>query len=56
MLTQVAEIERPVDASQQVSLRHVIIEVERVKKLVLPAIQLTHHDDSLLAYQYLKGT
>ena len=41
MLTQIAEIERPIDASQQVGSRHVIVEIERVKKFVLPAIQLT---------------
>ncbi len=44
MLTKIAEIESPIDASQQVIARHVIIEVEQVEKLVLPDIQLTHHE------------
>ena len=56
MLTQVAEIESPIDASQQVGSRHMIVDIERVKKLVLPTIQLTHHDDSLLVHQYYKDT
>jgi hypothetical protein len=38
---QITEIERPIDASQQVGSRHVIVEIERVKKFALPAIQLT---------------
>jgi hypothetical protein len=54
MLTQITEIESPIYASQQVGSRHMIIEVERVKRLVLPAIRLTHHDDSLLVYLYQK--
>jgi hypothetical protein len=41
MLMQITEIERPIDASQQVGSRHVIVEIERVKKFALPAIQLT---------------
>jgi hypothetical protein len=35
-----------IDASQQVIVRNMIIEVEQVKEFVLPVAQLTHHDDS----------
>jgi hypothetical protein len=35
MLTQITEIERPIDASQQVGSRHVIVEIERVKKVTI---------------------
>jgi hypothetical protein len=53
MLTQVAEIDSPGDASQQVAVRNVIIEIERLENLVLSAIQLTRHDGFLLVLQYL---
>jgi hypothetical protein len=33
-----------------------VVDIERVKKLVLPAIQLTHHGDSLLVHQYQQDT
>ncbi|KLU24967.1 hypothetical protein EOS_16850 [Caballeronia mineralivorans PML1(12)] len=53
MLTQVAEIDSPVDASQQVAVRNVIIEIERLENLALSAIQLTRHDGLILVLQYL---
>jgi hypothetical protein len=46
MLTSIAEVESSIDASQQLSARHVIIEVERVEK---PLDELDFlHDDVVL--------
>jgi hypothetical protein len=44
MLARIAEIENLINTSQQMRTRYMTIEVERVKKLVLPSTQLTHHD------------
>jgi hypothetical protein len=52
MLTQVAEIDIPLDASQQVAVRNVIIEIERLENLALSAIQLTRHDGLILVLHY----
>ena len=43
VMPQLAEVEEAVDGSQQVSARHVLLQVERVEELVLPAALLTHH-------------
>jgi hypothetical protein len=51
-MLQITEIESLIDASQQMGSRHMIVEIERVKKLVLLAIQLTHHGDSLLVNRH----
>ncbi len=56
MPTEITEIESLIDASQQMGSRHLIVEIERVKKLVLPAIQLAHHGDTLLVHQYRQDT
>ncbi|MEA3098893.1 MAG: hypothetical protein QOF74_3133 [Caballeronia mineralivorans] len=56
MLTEIVEIESPIYASEQVGSRNMIVDIERVKKLVLPAFQLTHHVDSLLVCRYQKDT
>ena len=45
MPAKITEIENVIDASQKMRTTHMTIEVERVEKLVLPGIQLTHHDD-----------
>jgi hypothetical protein len=55
MLTQVAEIKSPVDASQQVSLKHASMKL-KVEGLVLPVIQSTHHEAILPIYRYLMDT
>jgi len=47
MLTQITEIERPIDTAQQVGSRHMVVDIERIKKLVLPVIQRIRHDGSI---------
>jgi hypothetical protein len=42
-MPQLAKVEEAIDASQQVSAWHVLVEVEGVEELVLPAALLTHH-------------
>jgi hypothetical protein len=56
VLAQISQIKEAIDASQQVRLRDVVIEVERVKELVLSAIQSTHHDDSLPSFDVFQDT
>jgi len=43
MLTQIAQIKKPIDASQQVILGNVRVVVERIKQSVLAATLLSHH-------------
>lgn len=45
---QIAEIEDPIDTPKQMTLRNMIVKVERVKELVLHATLMTHHVDALL--------
>ena len=42
-MPQLAEVEEAIDGAQQMSARHVLLEVEGIEKLVLPAALLTHH-------------
>ena len=43
VMPQLAEIEEAINGSQQVSARHILLEVEGVEELVLPAALPTHH-------------
>ena len=45
MTTQLAQVEEPIDAAQQMIGRHMRIEVEGVEQLVLRTGLLTHHRD-----------
>ena len=46
VVVQLAQIEEAIDAAQQVAGWNVIIEIERVEKLVLAAALPTHHPDA----------
>jgi hypothetical protein len=43
VLAQTAEVEAAVDAAQQVVLRDVVFEIERVEEPILPARLSSHH-------------
>jgi len=43
VMPQLAEVEEAIDGAQQMSARHVLLEVEGVEELVLPTALLTHH-------------
>src|SRR5438552_11767873 len=43
MTTQLAEVENSINTAQQVISRNVIVEIERVEQLPLPARSLPHH-------------
>ena len=43
MLAQITQVKKTINAAQQMGPRHVIIQVEGVKKLILHARLLTHH-------------
>jgi hypothetical protein len=42
-MPQLAEIREAIDGSQQMCAQHVLLEIECVRELVLPAALLTHH-------------
>jgi hypothetical protein len=46
MVAQLAEIEEAIDATQQVTARNLIVEIEGVEEPVLAATSLTHHLDA----------
>jgi hypothetical protein len=46
MLAQLAEIKESIDAAQQVTAGHLIVETERVEESVLSGTSLTHHLDA----------
>jgi len=46
MAAQLAEVEEAIDATQQVTARNLIVEVERVEESILAATSLTHHLDA----------
>jgi hypothetical protein len=56
VLTQISQVKEATDASQQVRLRDVVVEIERVEELVMSAIQSTHHDDSLPSFDVFQDT
>jgi hypothetical protein len=46
MVAQLAEVQEAIDATQQVTARNLIVEIEGVEESVLAAISLTHHLDA----------
>jgi hypothetical protein len=46
MVAQFSEVERAIDATQQVTARNLIVEIESVEESVLAATSLTHHLDA----------
>lgn len=46
MFTKSAEVEVPINDTQEVRAWYVIIKVERIEELVLRATLMTHHDES----------
>jgi hypothetical protein len=47
VLTQVGETEYPIDIAKQVILRHNLVEIKRVKQLVLRPVVAAHHRKEL---------
>ena len=47
MLSEALTLEVPINAAQQVRVRHVSVKVERVEEFFLHATLTTHHSDTL---------